>query len=88
LLAATNRPEILDPALLCAGSFDRQVLVDRPGRKGRLEIVKVHVRKIVLDPEVDLDRIAPMTTGFTANLANEAAVVATRRDRAQVTFET
>jgi len=91
LLAATNRPEILDPALLRAGRFDRQVLVDRPDRKGRLETLKVHVHKIVLDPKVDLDRIAAMTTGFTgadlANLVNEAAVVATRRDSPQVTFE-
>ena len=91
LLAATNRPEILDPALLRAGRFDRQVLVDRPDRKGRLEILKVHVQNIVLDPKVDLDRIAAMTTGFTgadlANLVNEAAVVATRRDSPQVTFE-
>jgi cell division protease FtsH len=91
LLAATNRPEILDPALLRAGRFDRQVLVDRPDREGRLEILKVHAKKIVLDPKVDLDRIAAMTTGFTgadiANLVNEAAVVATRRDSAQVTFE-
>ena len=91
MLAATNRPEILDPALLRAGRFDRQVLVDRPDRKGRLETLKVHVRKIALHPEVDLDRIAAMTVGFTgvdlANLVNEAAVVATRRDSAQVTFE-
>ena len=91
LLAATNRPEILDFALLRAGRFDRQVLVDRPDRKGRLEILKVHVHNIVLDPKVDLDRIAAMTTGFTgadlANLVNEAAVVATRRDSPQVTFE-
>lgn len=91
LLAATNRPEILDPALLRAGRFDRQVLVDRPDRAGRLAILKVHAKKIILDPKVDLDRIAAMTTGFTgadiANLVNEAAVVATRRDSAQVTFE-
>jgi len=91
LLAATNRPEILDPALLRAGRFDRQVLVDRPDRKGRLEILKVHVKKIILDPKTDLDRIAAMTTGFTgadiANLVNEAAVVATRRGSQQVTFE-
>jgi cell division protease FtsH len=91
LLAATNRPEILDPALLRAGRFDRQVLVDRPERNGRLEILKVHVHKIILDPKVDLDRITAMTTGFTgadlANLVNEAAVVATRRNSAQVTFE-
>ncbi|HTV31621.1 MAG TPA: ATP-dependent zinc metalloprotease FtsH [Methylocella sp.] len=91
LLAATNRPEILDPALLRAGRFDRQVLVDRPDQKGRLEILKVHVKKIVLDPNADLERIAAMTTGFTgadiANLVNEAAVVATRRGSQKVTFD-
>lgn len=91
LLAATNRPEILDPALLRAGRFDRQILVDRPDRKGRIEILKVHARKIVLDPNVDFDRVASLTTGFTgadiANLVNEAAVLATRRNSSQVTFE-
>jgi cell division protease FtsH len=91
LLAATNRPEILDPALLRAGRFDRQVLVDRPDRKGRLEILKVHAKKIVLDPKLDLNRIASMTAGFTgadlANLVNEAALVATRRNSSDVTFE-
>ena len=80
LLAATNRPEILDPALLRAGRFDRQVLVDRPDHKGRLEILKVHVRKVQLAPATDLDAIAGLTTGFTgadiANLVNEAAIVA------------
>ena len=90
LLAATNRPEILDPALLRAGRFDRQVLVDRPDHKGRFEILKVHVKKIILDPKADLDRIAAMTTGFTgadiANLVNEAAVVATRRNSPQSNF--
>jgi cell division protease FtsH len=84
LLAATNRPEILDPALLRAGRFDRQVLVDRPDRKGRLEILKVHARKVQLTPDIDLDAIAGLTTGFTgadiANLVNEAAIVATRRN--------
>jgi cell division protease FtsH len=91
LLAATNRPEILDPALLRAGRFDRQVLVDRPDRKGRLEILKVHAKKIVLDPATDLDQVASITTGFTgadlANLVNEAAVIATRRKSAAATFE-
>jgi cell division protease FtsH len=91
LLGATNRPEVLDPALLRAGRFDRQVLVDRPDRKGRLEILKVHVKRIVLDPALDLDRIAAMTAGFTgadiANLVNESAIVATRRNRSHVTFE-
>jgi len=88
LLAATNRPEILDPALLRAGRFDRQVLVDRPDRKGRLEILKVHARKVQLAPDVDLDAIAGLTTGFTgadiANLVNEAAIVATRRNGASI----
>ena len=83
LLAATNRPEVLDPALLRAGRFDRQVLVDRPDRKDRLEILKVHVRRIRLAPTVDLDAVAGLTAGFTgadlANLVNEAAIVATRR---------
>ena len=90
LLAATNRPEILDPALLRAGRFDRQVLVDRPDRKGRIEILKVHVRKVQLAPQIDLDAIAGLTTGFTgadlANLVNEAAIVATRRNGSNVTL--
>jgi len=90
LLAATNRPEILDPALLRAGRFDRQVLVDRPDRKGRLEILKVHARKVQLAADIDLDAIAGLTTGFTgadlANLVNEAAIVATRRHARTVTF--
>jgi cell division protease FtsH len=84
LLAATNRPEVLDPALLRPGRFDRQVLVDRPDRKGRLEILNVHVAKVRLAPGVDLDQIAGLTAGFTgadlANLVNEAAIVATRRN--------
>ena len=83
LLAATNRPEILDPALLRAGRFDRQVLVDKPDKNGRVAILKVHIRKIVLGPDVDLEAVAGMTTGFTgadlANLVNEAAILATRR---------
>jgi len=83
LLAATNRPEILDPALLRAGRFDRQVLVDRPDRNGRVAILKVHIRKIQIGNDVDLDKIAGLTTGFTgadiANLINEAAIAATRR---------
>ncbi len=88
LLAATNRPEILDPALLRAGRFDRQVLVDRPDRPGRLQILRVHVRKITLAADIDLDAVAGMTTGFTgadiANLVNEAAIIATRRDARSV----
>jgi cell division protease FtsH len=83
ILAATNRPEILDPALLRAGRFDRQVLVDRPDKKGRLDILKVHVRKIKLAADVDLEQVAALTTGFSgadlANLVNEAALAATRR---------
>jgi cell division protease FtsH len=83
ILAATNRPEILDPALLRAGRFDRQVLVDRPDRRGRVAILAVHVRKVRLAPGTDLERVAALTPGFTgadlANLVNEAALVATRR---------
>ncbi|MGE3392504.1 MAG: ATP-dependent zinc metalloprotease FtsH [Gammaproteobacteria bacterium] len=91
LLAATNRPEILDPALLRAGRFDRQVLVDRPDRVGRVQILRVHVRKVILDPAVRLDDVAALTPGFTgadlANLVNEAALLATRQGAAAVTME-
>jgi cell division protease FtsH len=91
LLAATNRPEVLDPALLRPGRFDRQVLVDRPDRAGRREILKVHVAKVQLAPNVDLDQIAGLTPGFTgadlANLVNEAAIVATRRKGDAVTLD-
>jgi cell division protease FtsH len=90
LLAATNRPEILDPALLRAGRFDRQVLVDRPDHRGRAAILKVHARKVRLAASLDLDVVAGLTTGFTgadlANLVNEAAIVATRRDAQDVTL--
>ena len=90
LLAATNRPEVLDPALLRPGRFDRQVLVDRPDRKGRVDILKVHVGKVRLARELDLDAVAGITPGFTgadlANLVNEAAIVATRRGGADVTY--
>jgi cell division protease FtsH len=91
LLAATNRPEILDPALLRAGRFDRQVLVDRPDKGGRVAILKVHVRKIRVGQDVDLDKIAALTTGFTgadlANLINEAAIAGTRRNADEVSFD-
>jgi cell division protease FtsH len=91
VLAATNRPEILDPALLRAGRFDRQVLVDRPDRKGRTDILKVHLKKISVAANLDIDAIAGLTPGFTgadlANLANEAALVATRRHADQTTLE-
>jgi cell division protease FtsH len=84
LIAATNRPEILDPALLRAGRFDRQVLVDRPDKKDRIEILKVHIKKVLLAPDVDLEQVAALTPGFTgadlANLVNEAALLATRRN--------
>jgi len=91
LLAATNRPEILDPALLRAGRFDRHVLVDRPDRKGRVQILNVHLKKVRLAEGVDPDAIASMTTGFSgadlATLVNEAALVATRRNAESVTLE-
>ncbi len=83
LLGATNRPEVLDPALLRAGRFDRQILVDRPDKAGRLEVLRVHAKKIRLEPGARLEDDAAMTPGFTgadlANLVNEAALVATRR---------
>jgi cell division protease FtsH len=83
LLAATNRPEILDPALLRPGRFDRQILVDRPDKQGRIQILQVHSRKIKLAPDVSLEQVAALTPGFTgadlANLVNEAALLATRR---------
>ena len=83
LLAATNRPEILDPALLRAGRFDRQILVDRPDKKDRIAILNVHLKKAVLATDVDPEQVAELTPGFTgadlANLVNEAALLATRR---------
>ncbi len=90
LLAATNRPEILDPALLRAGRFDRQVLVDRPDKAGRAQILRVHVRKIRLAAGTELEQVAALTTGFSgadlANLCNEAALAATRRGGDEVTL--
>jgi cell division protease FtsH len=84
LLAATNRPEILDPALLRAGRFDRQVLVDRPDKVGRIQILDVHLKQIQLAADVDREQIAALTPGFSgadlANLVNEAALLATRRN--------
>ncbi|MDD9938922.1 MAG: ATP-dependent zinc metalloprotease FtsH [Myxococcales bacterium] len=83
LLGATNRPEILDPALLRAGRFDRQVLVDRPDKVGRIAILQVHARKITLEDDFEFEEAAALTTGFSgaelANLVNEAALAATRR---------
>lgn len=91
LLAATNRPEILDPALMRAGRFDRQIIIDRPDRKGRSEILKVHLKNVTVDPSINSERIADITTGFTgadlANLVNEAAIVATRRGAQTVTLD-
>ncbi len=91
LLAATNRPEVLDPALLRAGRFDRQILVDRPDKSGRIQILEVHTKKIKLAPEIKLEDVAALTPGFTgadlANLVNEAALVATRHDRDAVTLD-
>jgi cell division protease FtsH len=84
VMAATNRPEILDPALLRAGRFDRQVLVDRPDVRGRLAILEVHARKLKLGRDVDLNDIARLTPGFAgadlANALNEAALLAARRE--------
>ncbi|HZX51643.1 ATP-dependent zinc metalloprotease FtsH [Pseudomonas sp. XK-1] len=83
LLAATNRPEVLDPALLRAGRFDRQIVIDRPDRRGRVAILKVHLKRIQAGADLDIEGIAGMTTGFSgadlANLVNEATIVATRR---------
>ena len=91
VLAATNRPEILDPALMRAGRFDRQVLVDRPDRKGRFDILRVHLKKIQAADDLDVDAVAALTPGFTgadlANLVNEAALVATRRGADATTLE-
>jgi len=84
VLAATNRPDVLDPALLRPGRFDRQIVVPLPDVKGRLEILKVHTKKVILDKDVDLDKIARGTPGFSgadlANLVNEAALLAARRN--------
>lgn len=89
IIAATNRPEVLDPALRRPGRFDRQVLVDRPDRQGREAILKVHAQKVQLDSDVDFGVIATRTPGFAgadlANLINEAALLAVRRDREKVT---
>lgn len=91
LLAATNRPEILDPALLRAGRFDRQILVDRPDKSGRIQILNVHIRKVKLAGDVDVEQLAALTAGFSgadlANLVNEAAILATRRKGRDVSMD-
>ncbi|MDP3274637.1 MAG: ATP-dependent zinc metalloprotease FtsH [Deltaproteobacteria bacterium] len=88
IMAATNRPEILDVALLRPGRFDRQVLVDPPDRKGRVEILRVHSKGVAMDPEVDLEDIAARTPGFAgadlANIINEGALLAARQDLSAV----
>ena len=88
LMAATNRPEILDPALLRPGRFDRHILVDRPDKTGRMEILKVHLRNIKAAEDLDLEKLANMTPGMAgadlANLVNEAALLAVRRDKKEV----
>ena len=85
LMAATNRPEILDPALLRPGRFDRHILVDRPDKVGRAEILKVHLRNVKVVPDLDVEQLAAMTPGMVgadlANLVNEAALLAVRRDK-------
>ena len=90
LMAATNRPEILDPALLRPGRFDRHILVDRPDKVGRKEILQVHMKKIKSGPDVDLEILANMTPGMVgadlANLVNEAALLAVRRNKKEVSM--
>jgi cell division protease FtsH len=91
LIAATNRPEILDPALLRAGRFDRHVVVDRPDKAGRREILDIYAREVTLAPDADLDVIAAMTPGFAgadlANIVNESALLAVRREKSQIGLE-
>ena len=89
MIAATNRPDILDPALLRPGRFDRQIIVDRPDRKGRAKILEVHTRGKPLAREIDIDALAGQTPGFTgadlANLVNEAALLAARTGKREIT---
>ncbi len=91
VMAATNRPETLDPALLRPGRFDRHVLVDRPDVRGREQILKVHVAKVKLDESVNLESVARITSGFVgadlANLVNEAALLAARKSKPAVTMD-
>ncbi len=91
LLSATNRPEILDPALLRAGRFDRQVLVDRPDKTGRIAILNLHMKKVKVEAGIEAEKVAALTTGFTgadlANLVNEAALLATRRGAEEVSLD-
>ncbi|MDH3665131.1 MAG: ATP-dependent metallopeptidase FtsH/Yme1/Tma family protein, partial [Alphaproteobacteria bacterium] len=91
LLAATNRPDVLDPALKRAGRFDREIVIDRPDRVGRGAILRVHMKRVEVDPAIEVDKIAGITIGFTgadlANLVNEAAILATRRGGKVVKME-
>ena len=91
IMAATNRPDVLDPALVRPGRFDRQVVVDRPDLKGREEILRVHARGVALSPNVELRTIAARTPGFTGadleNVVNEAALLAARREKNAVTMD-
>ena len=91
LMGATNRPEILDPALLRPGRFDRTVTVDRPDIKGREAILKIHAREVKLSPKVDLNKLAARTPGFAgadlANVINEAALLAARRDKQAISMD-
>jgi cell division protease FtsH len=91
LIAATNRPDILDPALLRPGRFDRQIVVDRPDRKGRKQILEVHTRGKPLAKQIELDTLAAQTPGFTgadlANLINEAALLTARSDKREITMK-
>lgn len=90
VIAATNRPDILDPALLRPGRFDRQIMIDKPDIKGRRDILEIHAKKIKIDKEVDLEVVAKRTPGFTgadlANLVNEAALLAARKNKKTVSM--
>lgn len=91
IIAATNRPDVLDPALLRPGRFDRQIAIDLPNKDGRLEILKIHAQKVKLSPQADLSRVARGTPGFSgadlANLMNEAALLAARRNAEYIELE-
>src|SRR5690606_36269081 len=91
VLAATNRPDVLDPALLRPGRFDRKVTLELPQREARRDILRVHSRKVPLASDVDLDEVASITVGFSgadlANLVNEAALLAGRGEKAEVNRE-
>jgi ATP-dependent Zn protease len=91
VVAATNRPEILDPALLRPGRFDRHVTVDKPTLQGRIDILKVHAKKTKLGPDVNLDLVAQRTPGFAgadlANIVNEAALLTARKGKGHISMD-